>query len=192
MGSSEPHEKEEKEIETADPEKLKGEIEKLRKALEEEKARAEGYLNQLKYLQADFDNYQKKVKKEIEEATEAQSIPLMVKLLEIVDNLERAAQYTGPSAGEGPLAEGIRMTLRDLKETLKDRGVTEIDALGKTFNPAVHEAVEQVQTDSAEDNTVVEVLRKGYLLHGKLLRPSMVKVAKAVGKAAESSQRESG
>lgn len=161
--------------------KLEEETERLRKALEEEKARAEGYLNQLKYLQADFDNYQKKVKREIEEAAEAKSIPLIVKLLEIIDNLEKATQYGGTEENN-PLAEGIRITLKDLKETLKENGLTEIDALGKPFNPEIHEAVELVQSDSSEDNTVVEVLRKGYLLHGKLLRPSMVKVAKAVKK----------
>jgi molecular chaperone GrpE len=159
---------------------LKREVEELKKALEEERKKAEDYLIRLKYLQADFENYQKRVKKEIEEAVRFEVEKLILKLLNVLDNLELALKIGRETNNKEALVKGVELTLNGLKEALKEEGLVGIEALGKPFDPNLHEAVEQIQTSNPPDNIVVEELRKGYILRGKVIRPSMVKVAKLI------------
>ncbi len=159
---------------------LKREVEELKKALEEERKKAEDYLIRLKYLQADFENYQKRVKKEIEEAVRLEVEKLILKLLNVLDNLELALKIGRETNNKEALVKGVELTLNGLKEALKEEGLVGIEALGKPFDPNLHEAVEQIQTNNPPDNIVVEELRKGYILRGKVIRPSMVKVARLI------------
>ncbi|MEM3383694.1 MAG: nucleotide exchange factor GrpE [Nitrososphaerales archaeon] len=156
---------------------LESELNELRKALKEEHERAEDYLNKLKYLQADFENFQKRVNKEMLDLVKYGNERLMVKLLNIIDDLERSIKFSKESDNKESLIEGVEMVLKNLKEILKKEGLEEIEAVGKNFDPNLHEAVARVQTDNYPTNTVIEEIRKGYLLNGKLIRPSMVKVA---------------
>ena len=174
--------KEEEEKETVETKtlELEKEVEKLRKALEEERKKAEDYLIRLKYLQADFENYRKRVKKEIEETVRLEIEKLVLKLLNVLDNLELALKVGRETDNKDALIKGVELTLDGLKEVLKEEGLVGIEALGKPFDPNFHEAVEHVKTNNQPDNIVVEELRKGYILRGKVIRPSIVKVSKLV------------
>ena len=147
---------------------------------EEERKKSEEYLVRLKYLQADFENYQKRVKKEIDEAVRVEVEKLILKFLNVLDNLELALKVGKESSDKDALIKGVEITLKGLEEVLKEEGLTRIEAEGKPFNPAFHEAVENIQTDNLPENFVVEELRKGYILRGKVIRPSMVKVSKPI------------
>ncbi len=128
----------------------------------------------LQRLQADFDNYRKRVKSEKQEWTEQAVYDLMRELLAVVDNLDRACQAGGSSE---TLLAGIELVYKQLLSVLEKQGLNAIEASGMEFNPNYHHAVIQVDSEEPE-NTIVEELQKGYRLHERVLRPSMVKVAK--------------
>ncbi|MGQ9718332.1 MAG: nucleotide exchange factor GrpE [Nitrososphaerales archaeon] len=157
--------------------KLENEIDKLRKALEEEHNRAEEYLNRLKYLQADFENFQKRANREILDLVKYGNERLIIKLLSVIDDLERAIKSGKESDGKEALLNGIGIILKELVDILKKEGLDKIDAIGKSFDPNLHEAIEYIETKDCPENTIVEEIRNGYLLNGRLIRPSMVKVA---------------
>jgi len=151
---------------------------KLKEAVEREKERADEYLNRLKYLQADFENYQKRVKREQEELVKRGNEQLIVKLLGVVDDLERAIEASKSSSDKEVLVSGVEMVLKQLQATLAEEGLSQIEAVGKPLDPELHEAIATVETDQYPENIIVRVLRKGYSLNGKVIRPSMVEVAK--------------
>ncbi|MFQ5763091.1 MAG: nucleotide exchange factor GrpE [Candidatus Bathyarchaeia archaeon] len=151
----------------------------LKEALQKEREKVEEYLNRLKYLQADFQNYQKRVQKEIGEASRLASEKLMVELLSVLDDLERAVGVGKKAEDKKLMLAGLEMVLKEFTDILKRQGLNPIEALGKPFNPALHEAVSQVETDEYEDDTITQELRKGYIFNNKVIRPSMVQVAKA-------------
>ena len=95
-------------------------------------------------------------------------------LLPVVDNLQRALAAGGTV---DDLKLGVELTLRQFTDLLKQRGVVEVPALGAPFDPAVHEAVARVDDETVEAPTVIDELQRGYTLHGKLLRPALVRVA---------------
>jgi len=130
-------------------------------------------------LQADFDNYRKRTRREQEEFRRMATVELVTGLLPILDNLEWALAAAG-EAEKTTLIAGVEMILRQLKEMLALEGLRPIEALGQPFNPELHEAVSQEETNDQEKiNLVLEEYRQGYTLQGKLLRPAMVKVAVA-------------
>ena len=147
--------------------------------LEGEKKRSEDYLNRLKYLQADFENLKKRVDREVEQTKNYCNERIVTQLLDVVDELELAVkngEISVPSTES--LLEGVEMTLKKLKKMLEQEGVVEIEnPEGKNFDPLKHHAVAAVETDDAPDGTVLEQIRKGYVMRGKVLRPSIVKVA---------------
>jgi molecular chaperone GrpE len=151
---------------------------KLNEALEQEKARADEYLNRLKYLQADFQNYQRRVEKERGELVKRGNEELILKLLSVVDNLERAVEASKSSSDKEVLVSGVEMVLKQFQATLAEEGLSQIEAVGKPLDPELHEAVTTVETDQYPENIIVRVLRKGYSLNGRVIRPSMVEVAK--------------
>lgn len=151
-----------------------GSIEDRDAEVEAQKALAEEYLNRLQRLQADFENYRRRVNKEKEEFHKYASESLICSLLPILDNFERAI-----AAGEGEnLLSGVEMIFRQLKETLEKEGLCPIQAVKTEFDPNRHEAVMTVENDEHPDNTVIEEFQKGYLLKDKVIRPAMVKVSK--------------
>lgn len=164
---------------------LENELEELRKALKEEHDRAEDYLNKLKYLQADFENFQKRVNREMLDLVRYGNERLIVNLLNIIDDLERAIKSSKETDSKESLIEGIEMILKELKEILKKEGLEEIESVGKNFDPNLHEAVAHVQAEDYSTNIIIEEIRKGYLLNGRLIRPSMVKVALGLSKKGE-------
>lgn len=127
---------------------------------------------------AEFDNYRKRVDRERREQSESAAAGLLVELLPVVDNLERALQApSGPEAAG--YRAGVELILRQLLDMLRKRGVTPIEALGADFDPRFHQAVSQETSDAHRDGEVMEELQRGYMLGERLLRPAMVKVAKS-------------
>ncbi|MCX8176428.1 MAG: nucleotide exchange factor GrpE [Candidatus Bathyarchaeota archaeon] len=153
-------------------------VEVLKKLLDEERKKSEDYLTRLKYLQADFENYLKRVKREIEETVDVSKGKLIQKLLDVVDNLELALKIGLESKNLDALIRGVELTLNEFKSILEEEGLTSIKALGEKFNPNIHEAVGHVEVSNSPEDVVVEELRKGYMFKGKVIRPAMVKISK--------------
>lgn len=153
------------------------EVECLRKTLREEQLRAEDYLNRLKYLQADFENYRKRVEKEVAEVTQLCNERLIKNLLEVVDELELAIQAGVESKEKEAIIDGVKMTLKKLYEFLGREGLTIIETVGKPFDPDKHEAMSRVVTEGHPDGTILSEVRKGFMFKGRVIRPSMVEVA---------------
>lgn len=131
-------------------------------------------------LHADFDNYRKRTNKEKEEWFQYASQGVVINLLPVLDNLERAlgSMEQQVEDKQGLLA-GVNMIYRQLMDVLQREGLQPIEALGQQFDPLLHEAIMQVPAqEGQEDNLIVEELRKGYRFKDKVIRPTMVKVAK--------------
>ena len=127
-------------------------------------------------LYAEYDNFRRRTQKEKEGIYSDAYVDALTQILPILDNLERAAQYS-TEASEHPLAKGLELTLKSFAETMEKMGVSEIPALGEQFDPNVHNAVMHIDDESFGENEVVEVFMKGYARGDKVLRFSMVKVA---------------
>lgn len=152
--------------------------EDCQRRLAEEHARAEEYYDRMLRLQADFENYRRRTQKEKEELWKYASEQLIVSLLPVLDNLERALAARDDDPAR--VAEGVDMIYRQLQDVLTREGLSCIPAVGEEFDPSCHEAMLQQKTDRHPDNTVLEELQKGYLLKDKVIRPAMVKVARKV------------
>lgn len=161
--------KETKEKEKKKSKKADAEVEKLKNELLDANDK---YMR----LFAEYENFRKRSAKERESVYADAYIDALTQILPILDNLERAAQYSGEDC-EHPLAKGLELVLKSFAETLDKMGVKEIEALGKTFDPNVHNAVMHIDDESFGENEVVEVFMKGYIRGDKVLRHSMVKVA---------------
>jgi molecular chaperone GrpE len=148
--------------------------------LQERAARADEHWERLLRTSADFDNFKKRAARERQEATQAATVALLQKLLPVLDHFEmaRAAAQTAGGDKLASLQAGIEMIQQQLKGVLAETGLEEIDAAGKTFDPTLHEAVSQMETDDAPEGQVVQQVRKGYKLRDRLLRPAAVIVAK--------------
>jgi molecular chaperone GrpE len=158
---------------------LDSDLDKAQKLIDQERTRGEEYLAQLKYLQADFENYRKRVDREIQEIEDFSTSSLVRRLLPVLDELELALS-TAEKAGSSGMVEGIAMVQKNLVSSLQSEGLRPIEAVGKQFDPALHEAVERVDGKDSGRDTVVAEIRKGYTFKDKVLRPSMVRVETAV------------
>jgi molecular chaperone GrpE len=141
-------------------------------------AQRDEYYERLLRQTAEFDNYRKRIERERQQVTEAAAADLIEELLPLVDDLERALQHEV----DGPAAEayrrGVELIHQHLLDLLRRRGVRAIEALGAHFDPHYHQAVAYEPAEGRADGEVIEEFRRGYLLGERLLRPSMVKVAK--------------
>jgi molecular chaperone GrpE len=150
-------------------EALKAELEAARKTSDE-------YLTKLKYLQADFENYKKRVSREVDDAITFGNQKLITELLTVLDELEYALSAGKKSDNKDALLRGVEITLKKLYGLLEKEGLAKIETIGKTFNPYTHDVVQRVSGGS-EDDLIVEEIRAGFTLKGKVLRPSLVKIA---------------
>lgn len=175
--ASEPEKDDSSDIEDA-PLKFKDK-KRLKKAEAElDKLRAELADEQEKYMRlyAEYDNFRRRSAKEREGVYAEAYCDALEQILPVIDNLERAVQYTADDP-ESPMAKGIELTVKSCVEALNKMGVYEIEALGKQFDPNLHNAVMHVEDDAFGENEIVEVFMKGYIKGEKVLRFSMVKVA---------------
>lgn len=146
-----------------------------------------------KYLRlyAEFDNYKKISSRNKEELLKYANEDLISEILTVIDHLELALQHSAEGDASNALAEGVHLTLKELKNVLEKFGLVSIEALGKPFDPSMHHAMSQIETDEADDNTVVKEFRKGYLLKGRVLRAALVGVSrKQTGSADSESDNE--
>ena len=154
--------------ETDDPESL-------RKALVQERERAEDYLRNWQRTQADFVNYKRRTEEERGEFTKFTNSVLILNLLPVIDDMERALENISASLAGLTWVEGIVLIYRKLRATLEAQGLEEIKALGEDFDPNLHEAV---MYGEGEDGKVIEELQRGYKLNDRVIRPSMVVVGR--------------
>lgn len=146
-------------------------IDQLKKSLEEANDK---YIR----LYADFENFKKITAKNKEDLLKYANEDIMSDILTVIDHLELALQHSPGNETSNSLAEGVELTLKELKGVLEKHGLLTIDALGKPFDPAVHHAMSQIETEEAAENTVVKEFRKGYMLRDRVLRAPLVGVAK--------------
>ena len=131
-------------------------------------------------LYAEFDNYKKRTAREMGEFRKYATENLIKELIPVVDNLERAITSSGEDTRDKScILEGVEMTRKEILRVLEKFEVKPIDALGMPFDPNFHEAVGQEESETEADNTVVRELLKGYTMHDRLIRPTMVIVSKA-------------
>lgn len=155
---------------------LKGEIESLKRQVEEERSKSSRLENQIKYLQADFENYRRRVIKEIDELAQFSNENLVSDLIEVLDELSLAVDEGRKTDDKEALLKGVEMTLKKLKELLGREGLAEIESVGKPFDPRLHFAAAKVSVGKESEGLVVEEIRKGFSFKGKVIRPSLVKV----------------
>jgi molecular chaperone GrpE len=142
------------------------------------RAEAESYLDDLRRLQADFDNYRKRTLREQTARAASASQALVTRLLPVLDNFELAVSAAEQSRDFDRMLKGVEMVFGELRLALEGEGLVKIEAEGKPFDPERHEAVIAVEEEDTEPGMVVDIVRAGYELRGKVLRPAMVKVAK--------------
>ncbi len=170
--------------------------EALREALATKTQEAERLQDRLLRVQAEFENYKKRTTREKVEFLKFAHEGLILDFLPVLDNLERAISAARAEAGSTPLIEGLEMIGRLFRSVLEKAGVKAMETMGQPFDPAHHQAVAQVETSRGDANLVVEEVQKGYLIEGRVLRPAMVKVSRAVstnsgdGSGGEGAQRE--
>lgn len=148
--------------------------EELEAALREKEELFSRYLR----LQADFENYKRRTRQEMQQLAQIASEELVRKLLPVLDNLERALGAALQEAPSSALTQGVEMVVKQWQDILAKEGVAPIPAAGQPFDPTRHEAVVQEPAEGLPDNTVIEEMQKGYMFNGKVIRPSLVKVAK--------------
>jgi molecular chaperone GrpE len=154
-------------------------IEAVRQKQESERKAAE-YLDRLTRLQAEMENVQKITRRQAQEVTSQASERLLAKLLPSLDSLQQAVNVDTSDNSLLPdeTAIGLRMVQKQLIEVLQSEGLEEIAAVGNPLDPELHEVVSYVETDEKPENIVLEEIRRGYTLNGRVIRPSLVVVSK--------------
>jgi len=132
-----------------------------------------------RYLRAiaDFDNVRKRLRQEQDTAIANANVDLITQLLPVLDNFDRALSHARESRDFDNLLQGVSQIYKQLNDTLAKQDVQPIDAIGQPFNPEVHEAIGQVPSDQYPEGAVAEVVRDGYRMKGRCIRPSLVRVA---------------
>jgi molecular chaperone GrpE len=160
--------------------KVEESIDELESQLKAKEQEAKENYERLLRVSAEFENYKKRASREMDEFRKYSNQSLIKEMLSVVDNLELAMSSTnGHEDIDQGLLQGLEMTHREILKVFEKFDVKPISAKGQSFDPTYHEAVMQEETDEVPANTVVNELQKGYLIHDRLLRPSMVVVAKS-------------
>ena len=170
----------EAEVEEHEVSELQKQLKEATKAKNESEKKAAEYLDKLQRLQADMENIQKIAKRQVDTATSQASERLLMKLLPVLDSLRQAVKIAGSAdpLPQGEVAVGLKM-LQDLfLQALETEGLQEIPTEGRSLDPGMHEVVSYVETDEKPENTVLEEVRRGYTLNGKVIRPALVVVSK--------------
>jgi molecular chaperone GrpE len=150
--------------------------------LEERTAKEEEYLDLLQRTQADFINYKHRVEREREEQTKFANADLILKLLPVLDNLNRAVETMSQEIARADWAKGIELIRKKLTAVLEEEGVSVIEAEGKDFDPWEHEAVYYEESAEYEEGKIKDVFKNGYRLNGRVIRPAQVAVSKGANK----------
>jgi molecular chaperone GrpE len=146
------------------------ELEKLQTQLKDQEQKA-------LRAQADFDNFRRRTRQEKEEFAKYASKQLIEQLLPVYDNFDRALQTSKDNQDFEALFKGVDMIYRQFSQILDQEGLKPLEVVGKPFNPEIHQAIMQVESDEYEEGIVVEEVQRGYMLKDKVIRPAMVKVS---------------
>jgi len=149
----------------------------LKQELEKQKEEAKKNYDQYLRALADADNTRKRMQRDKEEYIKFSTLPLIKKLLPVVDDLERAMQAAGSSQDYEVLSKGVEMINRRLLEIICEQDVALIETAGQIFDPQFHQALVVEESREHEENTILEEMQKGYTMHGRVIRPSLVKVS---------------
>lgn len=173
------------ETDTADEQEPESAEEQWQRELEA--SRAEALNNHELYLRAmaDMENLRKRSQREKEDIAKFSNETILREILPVFDNLERAVEHAVEDQSTNGLLEGVQMTLDQFGTVLEKFNVVAVEAIGQTFDPAVHQAMGQVETEDYPPNTVAQEMQRGYLLNERLLRPSLVMISTAPVAAAE-------
>ena len=161
-------------IEKNENNKKADEIIELKKQIESQKVQIDETEDRLKRVAAEFDNYKKRSSKERDGLYGSLIADIVSNFLPILDNLEKAVET---DTKDEEYKKGIELVLKQFKDVLSSKGVTEIETVGKTFDPELHEAVSSVQDETKGEKEIVQEYRKGYMIGNKVIRHSMVIVA---------------
>lgn len=161
--------------------------EQLKALLQEEREKAQSYMASWQRAAADYQNFKRRVEDERVETSRLANAALIMNLLPLADDMERALQNVDTHLAGLTWVDGIRLIHRKFQALLDMAGVAEIDADGQVFDPAVHEAVAQV---TGEENRVLSVVQKGYRLGDRVIRPAMVVVGQGGGTQAQGDESE--
>ena len=164
------------------------EIEQLEKAFEEAKAEADEYLDGWRRAQAEFSNYKKRQRAEQAKVRELANANLLRKLLPVLDDFDRAISTMPEGVEKLSWTQGLLMVRRKLEAILETEGVEPIEAEGASFDPYYHEAVTHEEMPGYEEGQIIGEVQKGYVLGDRVLRPALVRVAKAVSVAVETEE----
>ena len=160
---------------------LRAELESIKSELRRAKESSESSLTKMRYLMADFDNYRKQMEKQLASKAESIKAELLLKFLNIRDDYIRALSMAKQSkSDEEVVIEGLEGILKNIDSLLTSEGVREIEAIGTPFDPNVHDAIAYSERNDLAENTVTAEIRKGYMLNGRVLRPSLVEISKIV------------
>jgi len=153
-------------------------LEEFRNLLEEEKKKSEDLENKLKHALADFQNLTKKTQLEIKNGINTRITQFMIEFLNIYDDFIRAKEAFSKNEGN---IEGLNSIVKNMDSLLEQNNVNPIDALGEIFDPKLHEAISIINDPKLDDNTITKEIRKGYISHTKVIRPSLVEISKKQG-----------
>lgn len=146
----------------------------LEDELEDARREAADHLGTAQRIQADFDNYRKRMMREQEEASKRACQRVVVEMIPVLDNLERALAH---AAADDPLNEGVRMVLQQMLDVFAKEGVERIAPVGEAFDPMQHQAVGQIERADVPEGTCIEMYQYGYRMQGRVLRPASVVVS---------------
>jgi len=152
-------------------------LESLRARAQTAERERDEFLSLLQRTRADFENYQKRMQRDVQQERRYWHATVVLELLPALDNLERATAAANQAGETGPLVQGVAMVQTQLLEALRRHGITRIEALGQPFDPNLHQAVMQQPSADQPPNTVLQVLEHGYLIHDRVLRPAAVVVS---------------
>jgi molecular chaperone GrpE len=161
-------------VESAESVELAAQITALTKERDDLLAEKADFNDRLLRRQAEFENFRRRTDRERSEFVQYAAAEVIADILPVVDDLERALKTPCPDEN---YAKGVELIYQRLMETLKRHGLEPIEAAGKPFDPHLHQAVDRVHSNEADDHTVLDEYQRGYNFKGKLLRPAMVKVA---------------
>ncbi|MDT8318841.1 MAG: nucleotide exchange factor GrpE [bacterium] len=159
------------------PEGTIDELAELQKRVDELEKEKNELKDQALRTHAEAENFKKRLTREKEDFAKYSNEKAVKEILPVIDNLERAVDHAKEAGESGGLIEGVEMTLNLFQKALERLGVSPVEAVGETFDPERHEAVQQIESTDHEPNIVVSEFQKGYMLHERLIRPAMVVVS---------------
>lgn len=158
------------------------EVAELQKKVDELEKEKDELKDQSLRIHAETENFKKRLTREKEDFAKYSNEKAVKEILPVIDNLERAVDHAKEAGESSGLIEGVEMTIDLFQKALERLGVSPVDAVGETFNPERHEAIQQIESVDHEPNIVISEFQKGYMLHERLIRPAMVVVSSQASK----------